>query len=124
MNVNPRYIETSPDKVVFKKALDDRYTAIVNIHNLTDNYVLFQIFLNKQSSYSVLPAIGFIEPYNSTEVIIRHIEERLEVSDSLYKDDLEKIRKKDKFLIKAIITNKQISCVRIHLLRTKKRRCM
>jgi hypothetical protein len=83
MNVSPKFIDTSPDKVIFKKAMDDRYTAIITINNLIESVVVFQVFLNKQASYSVIPSVGYIEPYGSTEVIIRHVEERFEVNYNL-----------------------------------------
>ena len=78
MNVTLKFIETVPDKAIFKK-IDGTYSSTIILNNLTDIIVIFQIFLNKQTSYSVIPSIGFIEPNSSTTVCINHIEDELNV---------------------------------------------
>ena len=97
MNVNPKYIETIPDKAIFKKSSDlNKYYSTVMLNNLTDNFIIFQIFLNKQTSYSVIPSVGYIEPEGSNTICIKHIEDELDVRIKI------NIRKISKTLIRRI----------------------
>lgn len=67
------YLVPSSDKIILSKNQDGKYFSIVNLNNITHNYIIFKVFINKELLYSAKPPVGFIEPRGNLQITIKRI---------------------------------------------------
>jgi hypothetical protein len=69
------FIEAFPNKISLTKAYEqDLYEARITLTNLTKNYVIFKVFINKTTTYSATPSTGFIPPLDNVSLHIKRLE--------------------------------------------------
>ena len=70
-----RFLEANPNKILLKKSSESASsTAIINLKNITNNYVAFKSFMNRNACYVSVPNIGYILPGENLNVTIKKIE--------------------------------------------------
>lgn len=76
----PEYFTVDCDKVYFTKKFSQKetfYNSDITLANLTNKYLIFKIYINKQKVYSTTPSTSFLDPYGSKVISIK----RLEIKD-------------------------------------------
>ena len=70
-----KYVDVFPDKIKLSKTFDQNYhEARITLTNLTNNYVVFKVYINKNTIYSANPSSSYIKPKESTTVSIKRLE--------------------------------------------------
>jgi hypothetical protein len=89
-----------PDPLVITQSNNSNYfESILNLTNLTDDYIVFKIYNNKRELYSAKPSTSFIPPKETAKVAIKRFKKVEEVSQVA----------KDKFLLIFYTINKVIN---------------
>ena len=95
-------VEVFPDPLILIQSKNSNYLeSKLNFRNLTNEYIIFKIFNNQQSLYSVKPHISFIPPKETTTVSIKRFKKEEIIS--------EYNKGKDKFLLLFYVINKIIN---------------
>lgn len=98
----PNIVEVFPDPLILIQSKNSNYIeSQLNFRNLTNEYIIFKIFNNQQSLYSVKPHISFIPPKETTTVSIKRFKKEEIIS--------EYTKGKDKFLLLFYVINKVIN---------------
>ena len=75
METQLNYVEIIPNKIIISKPLGATYyESRISINNLTDKYVIFKVYINKNTLYSANPSCTFIKPKDSVVVNIKRLE--------------------------------------------------
>ncbi len=70
-----KYIEVFPDKIKLSKTFEQNfYESRITLTNLTNLYVVFKVYINKNTIYSANPSSSFIKPKESTTITIKRLE--------------------------------------------------
>jgi hypothetical protein len=70
-----KYLEIFPNKIVLSKTFDQNfYEARLNLTNLTNQYLVFKVYINKNTIYSANPSTSFIKPQDSVVVNVKRLE--------------------------------------------------
>jgi len=89
-----------PDPLVITQSNNSNYfESILNLTNLTEEYIVFKIYNNKRELYSAKPSTSFIPPKETSKVAIKRFKKMEEVSQIA----------KDKFLLILYTINKVIN---------------
>lgn len=92
------YIDAYPNKIILSKNFEKNYyESKINLTNLTNNFVVFKVFINKSQLYSANPSTSFIPPRESKYINIKRKSDRGNEDTS-----------KDKFLIMAFPSENQV----------------
>jgi len=67
------YLVPSSEKIILSKNFDGKYFSKVNLNNITHNFIIFKVFINKEQLYSANPSVGFIEPKGNLQITIKRI---------------------------------------------------
>ena len=107
-----KYVDVFPDKIKLSKIFEqDYYEARITLTNLTNSYVVFKVYINKNTIYSANPSSSYIKPRESTTINVK----RLEKVKLLYLNNKEAQNEvkqaSDKFLIIAVPTNSVINSI-------------
>ncbi len=103
------YIIANPDKIILSKNADGKWFSKITLNNVTHNYIIFKVFINKEQLYSANPSVGFIEPRGNVQITIKRI---MNVIIRINKDaNDDTLQGNDKFLIKAYISHKKLTDV-------------
>lgn len=82
------YFKINEDKIYLSKKkenINTFYLGTVTIHNITNNYLLFKVYINKQKLYSTNPSTGYILPNEKAEVLVKRQDTNEEViSDEIF----------------------------------------
>ena len=70
---NNIYIVPVPDKIILSKTNDGKYISKIILNNITSNYIIFKVFMNKEQLYSANPSVGYLEPKGNTQLTIKRI---------------------------------------------------
>lgn len=66
-----KYLEVFPTTANFSKKPDKEfYEANLSLNNITNQYVIFKIYINKNTVYTANPSTSFLRPSDSTTVKI------------------------------------------------------
>lgn len=78
MSEQKNYFKANTNKVLFQKAKISNKDALVSsivLTNLTDQYILFKVYINKQQGYySIAPSTSFIAPKGEAFISIKRLE--------------------------------------------------
>ena len=89
-----------PDPLVITQSNNSNYfESILNLTNLTDDYIVFKIYNNKRELYSAKPSTSFLPPKETSKVVIKRFKKSEEASQMT----------KDKFLLIFYTINKVIN---------------
>jgi hypothetical protein len=70
-----KYVDVFPEKIKLSKTFDqDYYEARITLTNLTNNYVVFKVYINKNTIYSANPSSSYIKPKESTTINVKRLE--------------------------------------------------
>jgi hypothetical protein len=74
MDLN-KYVEIFPKKISLKKITGQNFFETkLTLTNLVDKYVIFKVYINKNSIYSANPSTGFIKPKENIFINIKRLE--------------------------------------------------
>ena len=95
-------VEIYPDPLILIQSSNLNYLeSKLNVHNLTNEYIIFKVFNNQRSLYSAKPSTSFIPPMETTSITIKRFKKEEKISE------IE--QGKDKFLLIFYIINKVIN---------------
>jgi len=70
-----KYIDIFPDKIRLSKPFEQNYyEARLTLTNLTNNYVVFKVYINKNTIYSANPSSSYIKPKESITINVKRLE--------------------------------------------------
>lgn len=99
-NASSNIVLAFPDPLVIIQSNNSNYfESILNLTNLTDDYIVFKIYNNKHEIYSAKPSASFIPPKETTKVVIKRFKKSEELSQ----------KSNDKFLLIFYTINKVIN---------------
>jgi hypothetical protein len=71
---NYKYLDVFPEKIYLKKILEQSYhEGRVTLTNITDKFVIYKVYINQNSIYSVNPSTSFIPPRGTVTVFIKRL---------------------------------------------------
>ena len=85
--------------VITKQKNSNYFESKLNLSNLTNEYVIFKLYINQRSLYSAKPSTSFIKPKETAHVLIKRFA----------KDDNQSSAGKDRFLLYFYTINKIIN---------------
>jgi hypothetical protein len=111
-----KYVECEEYTVILQKGIDNSPKGKIVLKNITQNYIVYKIYMNKENTYTLTQSTGFILPEAKTEIGIRR---NFEVKSVLQKDFDEKDLADEKFMIRAFPINGSVTSVISSLLNRK-----
>jgi len=70
-----RFLEVNPNKILLQKTSEGNSSeASLNLKNITNDCIVFKVFINRNQVYSSVPPIGFINPGENTNIKIKKLE--------------------------------------------------
>ena len=70
-----RFLEVTPGKILLQKTSEGGSSeAGLNLKNITNECVVFKVFINRSAVYSSVPPIGYINPGESVNIKIKKFE--------------------------------------------------
>jgi len=69
-----RFLEVIPSKIQFHRTTEGACPeADLDVSNITNKCVVFKVFINRTSTYSSVPAIGYLNPGEKTNIKIKKV---------------------------------------------------
>ena len=94
-------VDVFPDPLILTQSNSADYLeSVLNLHNLTNDYIIFRIFNNQRSLYSAKPSTSFIKPMETTKITIKRFNKEKKIQSE---------QGKDKFLLLFYTINKIIN---------------
>ena len=85
--------------VITKQKNSNFFESKLNLSNLTNEYVIFKLYINQRALYSAKPSTSFIKPKETAHVLIKRFA----------KDDNQSSSGKDRFILLFYTINKIIN---------------
>ena len=70
-----KFVEVFPNKVTLSRSLPQSlFECRLTLTNLTDNYVIFKVYINNSAQYSANPSTSFIKPRDDATINIKRLD--------------------------------------------------
>lgn len=78
---NNKYLDVFPEKMVLTRQLEQNfYESKATLYNTSTQFVIYKMYINRDTVYSVNPSTSFIAPGDKAEITIKRLDKVLSTS--------------------------------------------